>query len=152
MSDPRGLGRFEKCWIGKFTIMVYVCTYCLLTDYDLIHDLPSESPNRFFTQIWPHLKRSAGEIVKHKFRRNNSTGKSTDNVVFTKTNFHAFTIPFRGAERPLLSALIQIILLRRDKDFFQSVIRKFLHLMSVYPSIWIFSRLRISTMIMTPLG
>jgi hypothetical protein len=42
----------------------------------VIHDLPSESrPNRFFAQTWPNLKRSTGEIVKYKFRRNNFTGK-----------------------------------------------------------------------------
>jgi hypothetical protein len=37
------------------------------------YDLPS--PKRFFAQTWPHLKGSAGEIIKHKFTRNKSTCK-----------------------------------------------------------------------------
>jgi hypothetical protein len=55
------------------------------------------SRNRIFAQTWPHLKRSAGEIIKHKFTQNKSTCKycvlrlSNDNA----TNFHAFTVPFQ---------------------------------------------------------
>ena len=96
-----------------------------------IYELPS--PNRFSAQLWPHLKRSTGEIIKHKFTRNTSkcTRKQivTDNVAFL-----IFTIPSRHfiVRQESLSPLIQAGFLRKSNDVFASEIWKALHLSSSF--------------------
>ena len=88
-----------------------------LSTFDLgLHDPPS--PIRFTTQLWSHLKTSTGEIIKHKYMRNEkSTCKYTDYRVY----YHAFTIPFRNVKEPF-SPLIQVNLLRRSNFVLPSMI------------------------------
>ena len=103
------------------------CLRCYLTLLCMLHEL---SPNRFFGQTWPHLKRSAGKIVKHSYRRPRCICKqmNTDSIMFTS---QLSCVLFRIAK---LSPSIQISSLRRIKSVFTSVVCNPFNLMSCYAS------------------
>jgi hypothetical protein len=125
--------------IRGIELFVLDCLLYLTDHLDCnFYDLPS--PNRFFAQTWPHLKKSAGEIIKHKFTRNKTTCKYWVLCTDNPTNFHCtrlLTIPskFRQSNElttTLSSPLIQISSLRRNNNVFTSVIWKRLIPISCY--------------------
>jgi hypothetical protein len=80
------------------------------------------TPNR---QIWPHLKGSAGGIIRHKSTRNKSTCKYWVLSTSLLTKFRNSNILNMSS-----SLLIQISSMRRINNVFASVIEIPLHLIS----------------------
>ena len=77
----------------------------------------------FFTQTWPHLKRSTGDVIKRKFTWNESICKYWNLCLLSRVCL--FWNPPRHPDVDILcSPLIQISSLRRNNNVFTSAVGK----------------------------
>ena len=80
--------------------------------------------SKFFAQTWPHLKGSAGEIIKHKRRRKNSARK-----YYFPISFHAFRNSFQKPGRPTKNAFHRNrLIVTLDPNKFVEMKQKCLHI------------------------